>query len=89
MIHQLKQGGCSISEIARRLNMNRKTVRSKLAQGLEPPSYISRPVVASVLDQLKPYLRQRLEAYPAVSATHLLTDIIDLGYTGSYTTLVA
>jgi len=89
MIHQLKQDGCSISEIARRLSMDRKTVSSKLAQGLEPPSYKSRPAVASVLDQFKPYLRQRLEAYPAVSATHLPTDIIDLRYTGSYTTLVA
>ena len=87
MIHQLKQDGCSISEIARRVNMDRKTVRSKLAQGLEPPSYKSRPVVASVLDQFKPYLRQRLEDYPGLSATRLLRDIIDLGYIGSYTTL--
>lgn len=87
MIHQLKQDGHSISEIARRLNMDRKTVRKKLSQGLEPPSYKARPVVASVLDKFKPYLRERLEDYPGLSATRLLRDITDMGYTGSYTTL--
>jgi len=87
MIHQLKQDGHSISEIARRLNMDRKTVRKKLETGLEPPAYKTRPVVVSVLDQYKPYLKQKIEMHPGLSAKRLLRDIIGMGYTGSYTTL--
>ena len=53
MIHQLKQDGYTISEIARRLNMDRKTVRKKLETGLEPPLYRARAPVVSVLEPFK------------------------------------
>ena len=87
LIHQLKQDGHSISEIARRLNMDRKTVRKKLETGLEPPSYKARPPVVSVLEPYKPYLKQKLDEHPGLSAKRLLREITNMGYTGSYTTL--
>ncbi len=87
MIHQLKQDGHSITEIARRLNMDRKTVRKKLETGLEPPSYKARPPVVSVLEPFKPYLRQKLDEHPGLSAKRLLREVNSMGYTGSYTTL--
>lgn len=87
MIHQLKQDGHSISEIARRLNMDRKTVRKKLAMGLAPPSYKTRPAVTSILEQFKPYLAHKIEQHPGLSATRLFREITAMGYTGSYTTL--
>jgi len=64
MIHQLMDEGHSISAIARKLNMDRKTVRKHLQRGLEPPIYNPRPAVVSVLEPFKPYLLQKLSAYP-------------------------
>ena len=87
MIHQLKEDGLSISEIARQLNMDRKTVRRKLNDGLVPPLYTPRPAVASLLDPYKLYLDQKVEDYPGMTATRLLREISDLGYQGSYTLL--
>lgn len=87
MIHQLMDEGHSISEIARRLNMDRKTVRKHLQRGLEPPVYKPRPSVISVLEPYKPYLQHKLAAYPGLSAKRLLREIKAMGYTGGYTTL--
>lgn len=87
MIHQLKQEGLSISEIARRLNVDRKTVRRYLATGLEPPAYSQRPPVVSCLDPYKDYLQERLSAFPRLSAKRLLREIGELGYGGGYTVL--
>ncbi|MFK7892716.1 MAG: IS21 family transposase [Granulosicoccus sp.] len=87
MIHQLKDEGHSVSEIARRLNMDRKTVRRYLARGLEPPAYTSRPAIGSCLEPFKPYLKQQLESHPGLSATRLLREIKAMGFPGSYTLL--
>lgn len=87
MIHLLKEEGHSISEIARRLSMDRKTVRTHLARGLEPPQYQPRPPVKSLLHSYKAYLGEKVESCPGISATRLLRDIRDLGYQGSYTLL--
>lgn len=72
MIHLLKKEGHSISEIARRLDMDRKTVRTRLAKGLEPPRYQPRPPVQSLLQPYKSYLDQQLDSCPGVSAIRLL-----------------
>lgn len=53
MIHQLHNDGVSVSEISRRLNMDRKTVRRYIRQGLEPPAYGPRVPRGSCLDQYK------------------------------------
>jgi len=87
MIHQLKEDGHSISEIARRLSIDRKTVRTHLNKGLAPPVYKKRPPVVSLLDPHRDYLKKQIGLYPGMTATRLLREIKDRGYTGSYTTL--
>jgi transposase len=87
MIHQLHRDGVSVKEIARRLNMDRKTVRKYLNNGLEPPNYSLRPARGSCLDRYKAYLEERVRDQPGLSARRLQREIEPLGYTGSYTTL--
>ena len=43
MILELHREGVSISDIARRTGLDRKTVRKYIARGLEPPVYTPRP----------------------------------------------
>lgn len=87
MIHQLKEEGHTISEIARQLGMDRKTVRTHLAKGLEPPRYQPRPPVQSLLQPYKAYLNDQVGTCPGISATRLLREITAMGYSGSYTLL--
>ena len=81
MIKSLQQQGLSIRAIARQLGIDRNTVRRALRRdGL--PTYtctISRP---SKLDAFKPYLQQRLAAYPELTAVRLYQEIRTQGYTG-------
>lgn len=87
MIHQLHNDGVTVSEISRRLNMDRKTVRRYIRKGLEPPAYGPRAPRGSCLDPYKQYLRTRVEHQPGLSAKRLLRDISAMGFEGSYTTL--
>lgn len=87
MIHQLHNEGISVSEISRRLNKDRKTVRRYIRQGLQPAVYGPRLPRGSVLDEYKGYLRERIKQQPGLSARRLLRDITAMGFTGSYTTL--
>lgn len=57
-IQQLHHDGVSVSEIARRLNMDRKTVRKYLRQA--PREYERRPKSWKV-DPFRAYLRERWE----------------------------
>jgi transposase len=43
LIHDLKRQGLTVSAIARKVGLDRKTVRRHLARGMEPPVYGSRP----------------------------------------------
>ena len=89
MIHQLREEGLSISAIARRVGMDRKTVRKYLKAGLTAPSYGPRAPRAQLLDPYRSYLRERVTAYPGLRATRLLREIRALGYPGGYSQLTA
>src|SRR6201989_3547973 len=87
MILELHRQGLSISAIARRVELDRKTVRRHIAQGLEPPSYGPRQPQVSQLRAFEPYLRGRLAAYPQLTGRRLHRELRDLGYTRGYTLL--
>jgi len=81
MIRQLKNQGLTISEISRKLNIDRKTVRSAL-KFESAPKYIRR-IEPSILDPFKSYVDARLDNYN-LTASKILTEIKDQGYAGSY-----
>jgi len=43
MIHDLRRQGLSVSAIARKTGLDRKTVRKQLVEGIKPPTYKARP----------------------------------------------
>jgi len=84
-IRTLRVQGLSMGMIARRLDVDFKTVRRYLrADSVE--QLVAGGVRASNLDPFKPYLHQRLTT-GVRSATALHAEIAQQGYTGSYTTL--
>ena len=85
VIHQLREQGESITEIARRTGLDRKTVRKYLSQGLERPRYGPRAPRPRVIDPYRKYLRERLTRYPTLSAMWLLRGVGELGYGGGRT----
>jgi transposase len=87
MILELHRQGVSISAIARRVELDRKTVRRYIAQGLEPPTYGPRQPRVTQLRAFEPYLRERLAAFPQLTGRRLHRELCDLGYTGGYTIL--
>jgi len=87
MILELHRQGVSISAIARRVGLDRKTVRRSIAQGLEPPAYGPRTPRVTQLRAFEPYLRQRLAAFPQLTGRRLHRELRDLGYSGGYTIL--
>ena len=85
MIHQLREQGESITAIARRSGLDRKTVRKYLQRGLEGPRYGPRAPRPRVIDPYREYLRERLSRYPKLTAMRLLREIRELGYRGGRT----
>jgi transposase len=85
MILDLHREGLSVSAIARRVGIDRKTVRKYIERGLEPPVYGPRKPRARRLSSFEPYLRERVTAYPALTASRLLREIREQGYSGGYT----
>ena len=86
MILELHRQGLSISAIARRTGRDPKTVRKYIERGLEPPAYGPRQVgrpskLAPYLD----YLRERIAAFPELTAVRLTREIRERGYSGAYT----
>ena len=86
MILDLHRQGLSISAIARRTGRDPKTIRKYIARGLEPPAYGPRQggrpgKLAPYLD----YLRERIMAFPDLSAVRLTREIRERGYQGAYT----
>jgi transposase len=87
LIHDLKRQGLSVSAIARKLGLDRKTVRRHLARGMEPPVYGPRASRPRQLTAYEPYLRERIAAWPELSGKRLLREIRELGYAGCYSLL--
>ena len=87
MIHELKNEGLSISEIARRLGINRKTVRKYLQCERNDVVALKRQPRASKLDSYRAYLCARLREHPQLSARRLLREIRQHGYCGGYSIL--
>lgn len=86
MILELHRQGLSITAIARRTGRDPKTVRKYVERGLEPPVYGPRQVGRP--NQLAPYLdylRERLAAFPDLSAVRLTREVRERGYQGAYT----
>jgi transposase len=84
MILDLHRQGLSVSAIARQLGVDRKTVRSYIAKGLEPPVYKKRSPAPGMVDRFGPYLRERLAAYPALTAVRLWRELKERGFVGCY-----
>src|SRR5664280_1790175 len=83
--HDLLKKGLSMRAIARKLDLNFKTVRRYLhADSVD--TLLAGGLRASVLDAFKPYLHDRL-ADGERNATVLHDEIAERGYTGGYKTL--
>ena len=84
-IHALKRQGMTISEIARRTNQDRKTIRAYL-NGERTPGKRER----SVPDAFEPfvdYVAARLVEDPHLWAMTLFDELVPLGFAGSCPTL--
>lgn len=85
MIRELHRQGLNISDIARKTNHDRKTVRKIIAQEAMP-KFKERPKQPSKLDPFKNYLKQRMDL-EVFNCVKLLREIAAMGYSGSSTIL--
>ncbi|WSW21282.1 transposase [Streptomyces phaeochromogenes] len=87
-VHDLRDQGVGLLECARRLNLALNTVK-RYARHAEPDRLIRTPQYRPALvDPYREYLRKHRATDSAVLVTHLLTEIRELGYTGSANLLV-
>ncbi|TFC18490.1 IS21 family transposase [Cryobacterium algoritolerans] len=84
-IHALKRQGMTISEIARRTDHDRKTIRAYLA-GQRTPGVRQR-AAPDPFDAFIDYVTARLTEDPHLWAATLLDELVPLGFEGSYQTL--
>lgn len=82
--HALRKQGWSISQIARHLGRDRKTIRAYL-NGEREPGVRRRPD-ADPFDVVEGYVAQRLADDPHVWASALFDEVVALGYPRSYPT---
>ena len=85
MIQNLKTQGLSISQIAQRTGLDRKTVRKYIGRGLEAPVYGPRQPRERLLEPFEAYLRERISAFPDLTGQRLLREIKGHGYKSGYT----
>ena len=85
VILDLHRQGLSVSAIARRTGLDRKTVRKYVAAGLEPPAYGPRQPRSTKVAPFHPFLRERVATYPELTAARLHREIGELGYVGGQT----
>jgi transposase len=85
VILDLHRQGLTVTAIAERVGIDRKTVRKYIERGLEPPVYQPRPPRPTKLAPFERYLLERVTAYPELTASRLLREIREQGYGGGYT----
>jgi transposase len=85
VILDLHRQGLTVSAIAQRTALDRKTVRKYIAAGLEPPAYGPRQPRPTKVTPFQAFLRQRVEAYPELTVVRLHREIGELGYKGGQT----
>lgn len=85
MILELHRQGLSVTAIAQQTGLDRKTVRRYISRGLEPPAYGPRTPAPKSTDPFLPFLRDRLAAYPGLTAKRLYRELKERGFSGSYT----
>jgi transposase len=86
MILDLHRQGLSVTAIARRTGRDPKTIRKYIERGLELPAYGPRQVGRP--NKITPYLdyvRERVAAFPELTATRLTRELRERGYTGANT----
>jgi transposase len=86
-IETLHKQGASDRQIAKLLGISRNTVK-KYIESDGPPRYRREQPYASVLDDFKVYLQDRLKSVPEVTAERLHRELTERGYQGSYPTVV-
>ena len=84
MFNTMKEQGMSISEIARRTGVSRKTVRKYIA--MEKPAKYSREWRQSVIAPYVDYVNGRIDKHN-LSAVGIYEEIREKSYPGSYTTI--
>ena len=86
MILEVHRQGLSITAVARRTGRDPKMVRKYTERGIEAPVYGPRSVGrSSKLAPFMGFLRERIAAFPDLSAARLTREIRELGYGGAYT----
>jgi transposase len=87
MILDLARQGLTVSAIARRTGRDRKTIRTYIARGLEPPAYKPREPTPSPLGPFEAFLRERVSRFPDLTGRRLWREVRDLGFAGGYSTV--
>ncbi len=85
MLQELKREGLSISAIARRTGLDRKTVRKLLDRGLAAPAYSPQEPRPRLLEPYEGYLADKIGNCPDLSGRRLFREIRERGYEGGYT----
>ena len=89
VLQELKREGLSISAIARRTGLDRKTVRKLLDRGLAAPAYSPREPRPRLLEPYEAYLADKIGNCPDLSGRRLFREIRERGYEGGYTVVTA
>ena len=85
-LHALHRHGWSISALARKFHLNRRTVRRELAAGA-PPGYPPRALRYPFTPAQLAHIDRRLAVCPSLRATDLHYELqTEYGYAGSYST---
>ena len=89
VLQESEREGLSISAIARKTGMDRKTVRKLLDRGLAAPSYAPREPRTRLLEPYEGYLAQKIGDCPGLSVRRLFREIQERGYKGSQSAVTA